>query len=298
MLDLSGMRLTLVQIIEPSSTYAHVLALLDAVQPEHLLVVDSAQASCSGLNTATRALFTHVPVPRAFFDDTKVFWPCGTIIICQQAPTTRPTAKSLTMPATLTNSLCGSGSTCSPHATSQLALLAPCSSTCATVLHEPQQYKYRLSFARFASDEQRVAVAPGSLHVMLQQPEAYLELDTATLEGLQVVTNPSPECVPNMPHTLFKYADQPCVSVVAIPCCPGCSTAAAHVLDRECSKPTSCNPLPTCPPSSCGRQPWPSCWRVQGHCSPGCSLHLVPCPPHWTSTLYTASLQTVLPDHT
>lgn len=72
MLDLSSMRLTLVQIIEPSSTYTHVLVLLAAVQPEHLLVVDSAQASYSGLNTATRAIYTHVPVPRAFFDDTKV----------------------------------------------------------------------------------------------------------------------------------------------------------------------------------------------------------------------------------
>lgn len=59
---------------------------------------------------------------------------------------------------------------------------------------------------RFAADEQHVAITPGSLHVVLQQPEEYLELDTATLEALQVVRSPSPECIPNAPSSLFKCA--------------------------------------------------------------------------------------------
>lgn len=63
-----------------------------------------------------------------------------------------------------------------------------------------------LTIYRFASDEQRVAVMPGSLQVVLQQPKEYLELDSGTLEGLQVVRSPSSECVPGTPPTLFKCA--------------------------------------------------------------------------------------------
>lgn len=126
MLDLSSMRLTLVQVIEPSSTYAHVLALLAAVQPEHLLVVDSAQASCSGLNTATRTLYNHVAVPRAFFDDAKVLFlvhhPCSRY---RSNHPHRHTRNSTNTPATPTSSACGNGSTCSLPATWRLALQGP-----------------------------------------------------------------------------------------------------------------------------------------------------------------------------
>lgn len=85
MLDLSTMHLKLMQVIEPSSSYVHVTTLLASIQPTHVLVVDSAQASSSGLNATTRQLYSHIPVPRAFFDDTKVtlrwivqMWWCAT----------------------------------------------------------------------------------------------------------------------------------------------------------------------------------------------------------------------------
>ncbi len=93
-LDLSTMHLKLMQVVEPSSSYVHVTTLLASIQPSHVLVVDSTQASSSGLNATIQQAYSHIPVPRAYFDDTKVRLRCYVLYVlqCVCVHTTNPTA--------------------------------------------------------------------------------------------------------------------------------------------------------------------------------------------------------------